>query len=419
MQNQHLSTTAPAPDKTLMAISELTSLIQLLEGASGRGTTLVSIFVPASHPITRPAKLLSSATRKAVQEALRSAQAKLKLYKQVPPNGLAIFCGNIKEPGTDKTKLLSLDYALPAPSTAAVYHCSSTFDTQPLHDVLVKLQQQGKKDAWAFLVVDGQGAVFGLLMGSERVVVKRMSVSLPNKHGRGGQSANRFERLRDAARNEYIKRVAETAVEVYCKDGQPNIGALILAGPGDLKSDLAKSDHLRPLKPKLVRTVDCAYGGNAGFAQAVSLCVDLMQGSVYVAEEKVLTTFFHGVGSGSGKYCYGAAECVKYLESGIVDRIFLWQDLNLIRTVHSDTTGQVTYITYDPPTPESTGTPLQTYIHTIAKTMGTTIRLITGNTPLGAQFVRGFGGVGAVLRYAVDVEVDEFESESDGEGSGV
>jgi hypothetical protein len=41
-----------------------------------------------------------------------------------------------------------------------------------------------------------------------------VSVDLPKKHGRGGQSALRFARLRMEKRHNYVRKVAELAVQV-------------------------------------------------------------------------------------------------------------------------------------------------------------------------------------------------------------
>ena len=43
---------------------------------------------------------------------------------------------------------------------------------------------------------------------------RQVSVDLPKKHGRGGQSALRFARLRMEKRHNYVRKVAELAVQV-------------------------------------------------------------------------------------------------------------------------------------------------------------------------------------------------------------
>ncbi len=42
-------------------------------------------------------------------------------------------------------------------------------------------------DRFGFIVMDGNGALFGTLHGNTRDVLHKFSVDLPKKHGRGGQ----------------------------------------------------------------------------------------------------------------------------------------------------------------------------------------------------------------------------------------
>lgn len=46
-------------------------------------------------------------------------------------------------------------------------------------------------------------------------MLHRFNVELPKKHGRGGQSALRFARLRLERRHHYLRKVAETAVSLF------------------------------------------------------------------------------------------------------------------------------------------------------------------------------------------------------------
>jgi peptide chain release factor subunit 1 len=69
----------------------------------------------------------------------------------------------------------------------------------------------GDDDRFGFIIVDGSGALFGELQGSARTILQKISVMLPKKHGRGGQSQNRFARLREEKRHNYVRKVAELA----------------------------------------------------------------------------------------------------------------------------------------------------------------------------------------------------------------
>jgi len=46
-------------------------------------------------------------------------------------------------------------------------------------------------------------------------VLHKFSVDLPKKHGRGGQSALRFARLRLEKRHNYVRKVAETSTQMF------------------------------------------------------------------------------------------------------------------------------------------------------------------------------------------------------------
>lgn len=58
--------------------------------------------------------------------------------------------------------------------------------------------------------MDGNGSLFGTLSGNTREVLHKFTVDLPKKHGRGGQSALRFARLRLEKRHNYVRKVRAT-----------------------------------------------------------------------------------------------------------------------------------------------------------------------------------------------------------------
>ena len=63
--------------------------------------------------------------------------------------------------------------------------------------------------------MDGNGSLFGTLAGNTREILHKFSVDLPKKHGRGGQSALRFARPRLEKRHNYVRKVAETATQMF------------------------------------------------------------------------------------------------------------------------------------------------------------------------------------------------------------
>ena len=78
------------------------------------------------------------------------------------------------------------------------------------------------------------------------MIYNLISNFLPHS-GRGGQSALRFARLRMEKRHNYVRKVAETAVQLYITNDKPNIAGLILAGSADFKTELSQSDMFDPV----------------------------------------------------------------------------------------------------------------------------------------------------------------------------
>ena len=65
---------------------------------------------------------------------------------------------------------------------------------------------------YGFIVMDGNGSLFGTLSGNTRDILGKFTVELPKKHGRGGQSALRFARLRMEKRHNYVRKVRSLAL---------------------------------------------------------------------------------------------------------------------------------------------------------------------------------------------------------------
>ena len=202
----------------------------------------------------------SRVNRLSVLGAITSVQHRLKLYTKVPPNGLVVYCGTIV---TDegKEKKVNIDFEPFKPINTSLYLCDNKFHTEALTALLADdnrfgfigerlrmrmLDMRPTMHRSVFSVMDGNGALFGTLQGNTRDVLHKFTVDLPKKHGRGGQSALRFARLRMEKRHNYVRKVAETAVQLFISNDKPNISGMILAGSADFKTELSQSDMFDP-----------------------------------------------------------------------------------------------------------------------------------------------------------------------------
>jgi len=125
-------------------------------------------------------------------------------------------------------------------------------------------------------------------VGNTREVLHKFTVDLPKKHGRGGQSALRFARLRMEKRHNYVRKVAEVAVTLFISNDKPNCSGLILAGSADFKTELSQSDMFdQRLQSKVIKLVDVSYGGENGFNQAIELSTECLSNVKFIQEKNV------------------------------------------------------------------------------------------------------------------------------------
>jgi len=118
-------------------------------------------------------------------------------------------------------------------------------------------------DRFGFIIIDGNGVLFATLQGNNKEIIQRMPVQLPKKHGRGGQSAVRFARLREEKRHAYVVKCCEMAKQHFVtSDGaKANCRGLVIGGSADLKFVMQGSDHFDVrLKNIIIATVDVSYG---------------------------------------------------------------------------------------------------------------------------------------------------------------
>ncbi|MPC24318.1 Eukaryotic peptide chain release factor subunit 1 [Portunus trituberculatus] len=337
MASQGYSADESSADRNV-EIWKIKKLIKSLEMARGNGTSMISLIIPPKDQIARVSKMLadefgtasnikSRVNRLSVLSAITSVQQRLKLYTKVPPNGLVIYCGTIvTEEG--KEKKVNIDFEPFKPINTSLYLCDNKFHTEALSALLADDNKFG------FIVMDGNGALFGTLQGNTREVLHKFNVDLPKKHGRGGQSALRFARLRMEKRHNYVRKVAETAVQLFISNDKPNIAGLVLAGSADFKTELSQSDMFDPrLQGKVIKLVDVSYGGENGFNQAIELAAESLANVKFIQEKKLIAKYFEEISQDTGKYCFGVVDTLKALECGAVEILICWENLDLVRYV--------------------------------------------------------------------------------------
>jgi peptide chain release factor subunit 1 len=402
----------------------------MLASKEGRGTELISLYVPPGKQISEVMNMLrdeygtasnikSTTTRKNVQDAIVKTQQRLKLFKETPENGLVIFCGAVPQNGAGSEKIETYVIIPPEPINIYLYRCDSRFHTEHLQELL------REKECYGILLIDSTAATLATLQGRRLEIVRQITSGVPGKTRAGGQSARRFERLREMRLQEYFRRVGEHANETFLPI--ENLKGLIIAGPGPTKYDFEKGDYLNyMLKEKVLDTVDTAYVDEQGVKEVVDKAPEIMRKVRYIEEKQIMQQFLYEIGHDTGMATYGEQEVRKALEAGAVKTLLLSEGLDIVRvkvkcnacgyeeqqTMKSQMLTSFEQNLYGKPCPKCKSPALQILekqelienFAQLAEYTNTEVEMISGETEEGQMLKNSFGGIAAILRFKMQNE---------------
>jgi peptide chain release factor subunit 1 len=266
----------------------------------------------------------STTTRKNVQDAIIKVQQRLKLFKETPETGLVIFCGAVPQNGAGTEKIETYVIIPPEPINIYLYRCNSRFHTEHLQELL------REKEVYGIILIDATAATLAVLQGRRLEIVREVTSGVPGKTRAGGQSARRFERLREMRLQEYFRRVGEHANEVFLPI--ENLKGIIIGGPGPTKYDFEKGDYLNyQLKEKVIDIVDTAYVDEQGVKEVVDKAPEIMRKIRYIEERQIMQRFLYEIGHDTGLATYGEEAVRKALEAGAVQTLLLSEGLDIAR----------------------------------------------------------------------------------------
>jgi peptide chain release factor subunit 1 len=411
--------------KSSLELFRLRKTLQALASKEGRATELITLYVPPGKQISDAINMLrdeygtasnikSTTTRKNVQEAIVKVQQRLKLFKAPPENGLVIFCGAIPQNGAGSERMETYVVVPPEPIGIYLYRCDSRFHTEHLLELL------REKETYGILLIDASGATIATLQGKRLEIVREMTSGVPGKTRAGGQSARRYERLRDMRLKEYFSRVGQYADEIFLP--METLKGLILAGPGPTKYDFEKGEYLNyMLKNKIIDTIDTAYVEEQGVKEVVEKAPEIMRKVRYIEEKQIMQQFLYEVGHDTGMITYGEAEVRKALEAGAVRTLLISEKIDLLRvTVKCSACGYKEKYTVKTqkltefeqgfsgkPCPKCQAPSLSIVdkqdviddLAQLAEQANSDVEIISTETEEGQMLKNSFGGIAAILRF--------------------
>jgi len=398
-------------------------LISELSNKEGRGTELVSLYIPPKKPIHEAianlreewgtaGNIKSDTTRNHVQDALTKAMQRLKLYRSAPDTGLVVFSGALPTNGPGSEVVNVWEIVPPKPVTQYLYQCDDHFHVEWLRDMLKE------EKVYGILAIDSSETGMGILSGDRLEVADVLTSGISGKTRKGGQSARRYERGREMELTYYFNRVGEHATRIFVDNNK--VTGLLVGGPGPTKDEFLKGGYLHyELQKKILAVLDLGYSGREGVRELVEKGSDVLKDVRLVEEKRLVQKFLAEVNKQAGLAVYGLPRVVEALQKASAEVVLVSDDLDTVRidaackkcgTVKTETVVaakkiQVRQEMTSTPCPKCGATDydvvekdLVDVLEELAFQVGSKVEVISSGTEEGSMF-KSFGGVGAILRY--------------------
>jgi peptide chain release factor subunit 1 len=400
--------------------------IEELSKIAGRGTELITVYIPKGKQLHEVITILkeeqgtadnikSDLTRTHVVDSLSKVVQRLKLYKKTPERGLAIFCGALPReeggpPGSEVVKAFEIDP--PKDMQTFLYRCDDHFHVDILKNMLKDENMIG------FLAVDAKDAGWGLLHNDKIEVLKETSSGVAGKHRQGGQSAKRFQKLREMELTYYFNRLA-TITREYFIDIYP-IKGLVISGPGPTKEEFINNNYLEyRLQNMIIATIDASYSGSEGIREAFAKSSDILSNFRLVEEKQIVEKLFNEINNNTGLGIYGLDDIINHLKNNIVNKIIITDNTELYRIeskckkcehIQEKIVERIKVIStktelQNSSCPSCKSTDINVfdqdiidYIAILALKTGTAVEVISGVSEHGTMLA-SIGKIGAILRY--------------------
>ena len=405
---------------------DLKRKLEELKNCKGRHTELISLYVPPSKQIfdvtaylkneySQSQNIKSKTTMKNVLSAIESIMGRLRKYKKPPENGIIFFVGH-KSISGDKTEMVAFEIEPPMPIVTFLYRCDSLFYIEPLEEMMVE------KEIYGLLLIDRRECTIGILRGKRVDMLKYMTSQVPGKHGRGGQSQRRFERLTEIAAHEWFVKCGERASKIFL--AEKDVKGILVGGPGPTKHYFIDEKYLHyEIQDKIIEMFDTGYTDEFGLRELVSSASGTMSDLKVSKEKKIMKRFLKEITKTEGSLAvYGEQHVRKALEMGVVNHLLLSENLRKYRvrlkcascdyseerTVTEEVLNNFDY----PNCPKCDTSSLMELegkidlideLSDLADKTGCKVELISSDSEEGDSLFSAFDGIAGILRYHVDI----------------
>jgi len=230
-------------------------------------------------------------------------------------------------------------------------------------------------------------------------------------------SSQRFERLREEAMQDFFKRIGEKFNGYFVENTQ-KIKGIIIGGPGMTKQYFIDKQAINhELNKKVIGVVDTSYTDEGGIRELVQKSEVLLKDTEMMREKVTLDNFLGEVAK-DGLATYGHKEVETAMDEGRVKTLIISEELDWIVVKklcgHCDkeeieifmkpsefVESKVRCSECSSKVEITEEVDYLDYMLEKANDTGANVNVVGNESAEGKNFLEGFGGVGAILRYKI------------------
>ena len=317
---------------------KLRRLIAWLSDKEGKGIEFISLYIPREKSIDEIVSVLkcesdsaagkseSVNVRDRLQDTLKNVIQRLKLHKEIPENGLAIFAGTFVANEAESEVLRVEEIIPPEPIITYLYEVDNHFHLEPLREMLRDQKVVG------LIAMDSKEASFGILNGERFELIENITSGIHGKSGKGGSSQRRYERERDMSITYFFHRVAEHATKAFLENHIVTV--LIVGGPGTTKDDFLKGDFLHyELKNMLLGSVDTQSAGREAVREVLDKSSEALNNMCASEQKRTVQRLLASIGKQDELATYGLDSVLNALRKGEVEVALVIDNTDMIEIV--------------------------------------------------------------------------------------
>lgn len=209
----------------------------------------------------------------------------------------------------------------PKKLTKAYYRCDNKFHL----DSILEMFEEGEKIG-VCLISGKELLIYIISTSGEHIdyhLTKKIDIFLANKHNKGGQSSNRFGRIVKIVRNNYVDIIVENIINAYMYDNNTKciISNIILAGPGEMKNDVANTNEFKQYFSKYLHKIITTDTPNEGtiYELTTEICNGINNKNVKSVENEINNL----VQTNYDNLAFGIMECTELIKNKNIKKIFI------------------------------------------------------------------------------------------------